>query len=652
MSAICGLIHLDGRPIAPADLVLMNEALSACGPDGDGIWTGGNVGLGQRLARVTPEDDWERQPAFSKDRCRVLVSDARIDNRPELAEEFGIRSAEMRELPDSAFILRAFEKWGDDCAAHLVGAFAFALYDVRERRVLIARSPMAERTLFYFQSPGLLAFSSAPRGLFALPFVPRAIDRRSIADFLVFSANEPGTSWFSGISRLKAGHRIVVHGERFRSEPCREIDVNREIRFRRDSDYVETFNDLLDRVVADQLRSRTPVGIRLSGGLDSSTIAASAALTLKRDGKLLHGFTAVPPADFTGTVGRGWYADETPYVEAMSRRYDNIDIHLVRPDGSSYLDHLTRFFKAAESPLLGAGHLAWTSALQREARKIDARVLLTGTPGNFTISYDGQGLLPNLSREGKWAQALRQVRALNGSRGFRQALRTAVGSGVMPLLPNRLWIAAERLRGRGFPGYAGYPFWRIAAPIHPEFARSQRIDERVRSLISLLRSGCQPHSRGMAILWRADRRADLRRGEEIMYGVQNRDLPADIRLVEFCLSLPESQYLRGGTSRWLIRRAAAGRLPEEIRDNQRRGLQFADWFESLRAASRRLRDELAQIAESPLANEMVDVARLRRLVEHLPENQKDGERVQLEYRTVLESGIAMGRFLMWIEGRA
>src|ERR1019366_2310115 len=386
MSAIFGLINLNGRPVAVAEMELMCAALVPYGPDAQGIWTDGDIGLGQCLMRFTPEDCLERQPAFRHHAQHVVVSDARIDNRSELQHELAIPPAEARGLPDSAFILRAYDKWGTDCVSHLTGAFAFALYDLRKRSVLCARSAMAERSFFYYETSGLFAFSSAPKGLFALPFVPRTVDRQSVADFMVMSANEPGSSYFSGVHRLQAGHLIVVEGGKVKSRQYRGLDTGREIRFRRDGDYVEAFTALFDRVVADHLRSLTPVGVSLSGGLDSTTIAASAALKLRQENLPLHTFTAVPSAGFSGALPQGWYADETPFVEAMARKYDNLDVHFIRSSGF-YLAGLDSFFEAAESPILGAAHLPWVTSLQQEARRRNVRVLLNGIPGNFTISY-------------------------------------------------------------------------------------------------------------------------------------------------------------------------------------------------------------------------------------------------------------------------
>jgi asparagine synthase (glutamine-hydrolysing) len=122
MSAIVGLFYLDNRPVASADLERMSAALTAHGSDGQGLWKHGSIGLAQRLRHFTPEDRFEQQPLLSADGQVVLVSDARLDNRPELTRALDIPPAAAHEQPDSAFILRAYERWGLDCPHHLVGA--------------------------------------------------------------------------------------------------------------------------------------------------------------------------------------------------------------------------------------------------------------------------------------------------------------------------------------------------------------------------------------------------------------------------------------------------------------------------------------------------------------------------------------------------
>jgi asparagine synthase (glutamine-hydrolysing) len=647
MSAIFGLINLDGRAAAKDDLDLMGAALVEHGPDGNGIWTSGHMGFGQRLMVFTPEDRLEQQPATHAGGQYVLVSDARIDNRPELMEELGILPATARRLPDSYFILCAYEKWGDDCARHLIGAFVFALYDLREQTVLIARSQMGERSLFYYETPQLFAFASAPKGLFALPFVPREINEQSVADFLVYVPKEPGSSFFLRINTLQPGHSIVVRRGGFQSRQYRALDIESKTRFARDRDYVESFNALFDRVIADQMRSLTPVGVSMSGGLDSSAIAASAALTLRQKNERLHTFTEVPRAGFQGPVPKGTYANETPYVEAMARKYDNLDVHFVRSDGCFYLDKLDRFFAAAESPLRGASNWTWMEAILQEARRRNVRILLTGVPGNLTVSWGGEGLLPELLRERQWRRALHEARALASHGAARSTLGILTGQGLMPLLPDWLYRVVKRLR-TGFRGFSAQPLWHEYSPIRPEFAKAKRVDERAREKGHDFRFPSA--ARAPFLIRQADARGDARRGKEALLGVQERDPAADMRLVEFCFSLPEDQYLRDGESRWLIRRAMANELPAEVLNNRRRGLQAADWLESMRAARARIEEEFDTLEKSALARNAIDLGRMRRLVNQIQDVRSDQDRTFLDYRGVLDRGLSMGRFIAWVEG--
>ena len=134
-----------------------------------------------------------------------------------------------------------------------------------------------------------------------------------------------------------------------------------------------------------------------------------------------------------------------------------------------------------------------------------------------------------------------------------------------------------------------------------------------------------------------------------MFDVQTRCPLLDVRLVEFCLALPEDQYLRDGQPRWLIRRAMADRLPPEVLGNRKRGLQAADWFERLDAIRPQILEELARFEQSELARRALDIARLRQLLQQWSQARLGEMWVSLNYRMILESGLMMGRFLRWFE---
>ena len=219
----------------------------------------------------------------------------------------------------------------------------------------------------------------------------------------------------------------------------------------------------------------------------------------------------------------------------------------------------------------------------------------------------------------------------------------------MPLLPDWLWLVVKHLR-TGFRGISARPLWNEYAPIRPEFARAQRVDERAREKGHDIRFGSSSAARAPYLIRQADARGDAGRGKEALLGVQERDPAADMRLVEFCFSLPEDQYLRDGESRWLIRRAMANGLPAEVLDNRRRGLQAADWLESMRAARARIEEEFDTLEKSTLASNAIDIGRMRRLVDQIQDVRSNEDRTVLDYRGVLDRGLIMGRFIAWVEG--
>ena len=152
----------------------------------------GPVGLGHCLMRVNQEDLFERQPLVDREAELTLVADCRIDNREELADAFGLSAADIRDMPDSAFVLRAYKKWGEDCAEHLLGDFAFAIWDGRRRKLVLGRDHMGQRTSIYHHGKDFFAFATEIKALWALPDVPRRSGRmRGWSGFILENRTAP-----------------------------------------------------------------------------------------------------------------------------------------------------------------------------------------------------------------------------------------------------------------------------------------------------------------------------------------------------------------------------------------------------------------------------------------------------------------------------
>jgi len=652
MSAIFGIFNFDKKPVTRTGLKRMGMALNPYGPEGGGIWDQGHVGLGQCQMCFTPEDNFDQQPLVSPDGKRVLVFNGLLFNRPKLTTTLGLLFSEAGNLPDSALVFRAYRRFGEDCLQHLVGSFTFAIWNADQHRVFIARSPIGGPPFFYHATNQTLAFATMRKGLFALPHIPRALDEQVLADYLTWAPVDPELGFYQELKRLPAGHSLSLTLDGISMKRFWQLDLRHSIYYPNDDDYVEAFNDLYTQVVGDQLRSLTPMGIMMSGGLDSSSVAAVAAPLLSARGESLAAFTEVPRLGFDGPIVESRYADETPYVQAIAAMYDNLDLNLIRTDGQVYLDNLDSFFEAAEVPFRNTSNRVYWEAIQKAAHEQGIHMLLTGGQGNLTVSWQGSGLLPGLLRGGRWLRALREARALAREGISRSTLRALIGQGVMPLFPNSLWLTIERIRHRDDPILHADVPWTGHSAVNPEFAHENRVVQRAKEkgYDFHLQPPADPRFIRQDVILNVGNLFDgLGFGYQALFGTMCLDPTTDQRLVEFCLGLPEDQYLKNGVHKRLIRRAMAERLPEEVLWNKKRGLQAADWFERLNGNTPQIEAALDRIASSDLARQAIDLPRLRHLVARMPQAGNDPRTLMSDYRGALEAGLMTGSFIAWCE---
>ncbi len=646
MSGICGFLYHDDRPVPREPVHRMLDALTSWGDGPTEAWVAESgdppVGLGCRVMRVTPEDMFERQPLRSRDGQLVLVADARIDNRAELASALGL--GQSAELPDSAYILAAYEAWGDAAPERLLGDFAFALWDARRRSLICARDHMGQRVLFYHAIPTALAVASSIPALLALPHVVPRLNEQKVAESLV-SIQEAGTTFYQDVRRLPPGHLLVATADSLVTHQYWSPEPTTRIVLGSDREYEEAFLDVFGAAVGARLRSSGPVGIMLSGGLDSSAVAAVAAKQLRAQGRRLTAFHAAPRLGFQGKAQSGWIPDESDDVHAIAAVHENLDVTVCRPDGRTPLDQIEAHFALLGAPIRNASNLPWVEAIQEQARDRGIRVLLNGQKGNATISFSGLRTLRETAVRLRWRQLYRELRAAS-ARGKRpvEMLKHQV---VLPLVPPVLLKGYGRLRGS-----RPEPIWtRMCSGINPAFAAEWKLEElareRGRDAMTHMRASATDYR--VQVLTATGDGPDIPHTFRARYGVEGRDPTVDVRVVEFCLAIPGSQYLRDGRDRWLIRRAMASRLPERVVHRTTRGAQSADWSEWFGTMRGEIEAELGRLERSDTAQRCLDLPRLRGLVDRWPGAL--GPEHQADYALTLLNAIVMGRFIRWFEER-
>jgi asparagine synthase (glutamine-hydrolysing) len=643
MSAIAGVWTRGVEPAPQVACARLLAAQSIYGPHATDQWDGGEISLGRRLFRLLPEDRYDTQPLVGAGGRLVVVADLRLDNRADLEAELRIPADRARSLCDGAILLAAWEHWAEDSFDHLVGDFAFAVWDRAKSALTLARDPLSQRPLHYHRGADFFAFASMPKGLHALEQIPRAPDEVQALEFLALMPESGTRSFFARVERVEPGCFVTVTTAALRSSrhwrPKR-----RPIKLAGPEDYAEALRDQFEIAVRAQLRGADgKVGAHLSGGLDSSAVAATAARLLAPSHGKVFGFTAVPRAGYTGGAPPWFVADEGPLAESVAAQYPNIEHVLVRPTGRLQTGALDRDHFLYDRPLLNLCNFDWLHEINRQARERGITVMLTGAGGNMSLTYSGLDVLPEMIAQGRPAAWLSQARRMvsAGTLRWRGVLFNSLG----PWIPGPLWNRLNRVRG----GYVE-DIGRLTA-LKPTAAPALRRTARLKAV------GVDPYARPAAdtFSWRVvnlnySDNGNYNKGALGGWGVDLRDPTSDRRLVEFCLNVPTAQFIAGGVPRALARRALADRLPPAILKETRRGYQAADWHEAATAGRLELADWVERLSECSPAAMLLDIPRLRRLLEDWPEGGWEREVVMEPYRFALLRGLSAGHFLWKASG--
>lgn len=631
MTALAGFWHYGGRSGAAADCTRILAAQAIYGQD-SAQWDGGPVALGRRLFRSLPEDRFDRRPIVGAGGDLVLVADARLDNRDDLARDLGLDYAVMC---DAELLMRALERWGDDAVERFVGDFAFAAWDAKSRRLLLARDFLGQRPLHFHRGADFFAFASMPKGLHALADVPYAPDRANVVNFLALMPEAGTGTFFEGIERVEPGHIVSVTAKGAASRRYWRPS-GAPLLLASPDEYAEALREKLDEAVRARLRSVAPVGAHLSAGFDSSAVAATAARLLAPSSGRMTAFTAVPRPGYDGPVPHRRLGDEGPLAAATAALYPNMEHVPISTEGRSPVDNLDRHFFLHDRPALNLCNGTWGTAINDAARQRGIGVMLTGQMGNMTISYGGEHLLPELLARGRLGRLAREI---YGMLGHGASLPRVASQVVGPFVPARWWRAANALAGRGYKleDYTAINPKSEAASAVAATAAERRLDTSYRPR----RDGVEAR---LWVLGRFDP-GNHNKGTLGGWGIDDRDPTADRRLVEFCLSVPAEQFMRGGVTRALARNALADRLPPEVLAERRKGYQAADWHEGLAASQAGLLEEIARLEATPFAPQALDLSRLAELAGNPPAQSWGSQAAIQSHRLALLRGVAVGHFL-------
>jgi len=557
MCGIAGIVAINRAPVDPDLLLRMTRFQAHRGPDDEGLWHQGPIGLGHRRLSIIDLSAAGHQPMASADGRYQLIFNGEIYNYIELKKELKAMGYTFCSQSDTEVLLTAYAAWGPRCVARFIGMWAFAIWDQKKECLFCSRDPFGIKPFFMYQDNQFLYFASDIRALLLVDDKAREPNwqflLRQMSSYRFSRFDETS---FEHIRALPPATNLTVEKGQLAFDRYWKPSIEK---IRKDYDYenpVQTFSDLFSDSVRIHFRSDVPVGVCLSGGLDSSAIVAAATANL--DARLKTFSISYP--------GSMW--SEDTYFNAINHRY-GCDAYLLTPEGAKdYLETLDRMVKSHGEPDQGIGVYSQWKVI--ELARSQVKVLLDGQGGDELLAgypYFYNTYLGHLIRSGRLIHALHEFRA------YRPYAPKEFGRDVArSAFPE---LAAWFRRVSGDKGTTGF-----LESFHPEFidrlfpGRNGLRDEDLfadlfthRNRHRFSENNADPLSEHLYRTISVDLLQSLLYFEDrnsMAFSMESRVPFLDRRLVEFCLGLPSDRRLKNGYTKMILRDSMTELLPDAV----------------------------------------------------------------------------------------
>lgn len=553
MCGICGIYHSDpGRRVNRDILKDMAERLRHRGPDDEGFYVDGNLGLGHRRLSIIDLSTSGRQPMPNEDERYWIVHNGEIYNYPELRQGLLARGHRFRSHTDTEVILHLFEEEGEECVRRLNGMFAFAVWDTRKRQLFAARDRLGVKPFYYVRSQDGFFFASEIKALVASGLWKPEIDRTSLADYVTFQFCLGSKTLFKGVEKLAPGHSLTVSADgtvSVREYWRLQFDIDMAPS---EDDFRERLAELLKDAVRLRLRADVPVGAHLSGGLDSSTVTCLAAALL-----------GDPIKTFSGGFREGPQYDETSYARLVSRAAGT-EHHEVFPTADEFVTLMPELMYFMDEPVAGPGLFPQYIVSRLASQKV--KVVLGGQGGDevfggyarYLIAYLEQcvkGAIAGVQEEEKYVVTFKSILPnLRQLEGYEPLLRQFWSEGALGPDDRRYFRLIDRSGSHRYftPGLL---------PAQSEYDPYESYREIFHS------GGCKSLINKMtwfdqktllpALLHVEDRTS-------MAVSLESRVPLLDYRIIELAAMMPPKVKYKGGRSKHIFREAVRQVIPAEI----------------------------------------------------------------------------------------
>jgi asparagine synthase (glutamine-hydrolysing) len=552
MCGIAGVIFSNSARVPEAeDLRAMGAALAHRGPDGEGIRAEAGVGLVHRRLSII-DLAGGRQPLGNEDGTVQTVFNGEIYNYQELRNELEASGHRFRTNSDTEVLVHLYEECGDRMVERLRGMFAFAIWDRRRRRMMLARDRVGIKPLYIYRDADVLLFASEPKAILAWPGCRPELDHAALEDYLAYGVVPGPRSIFRGITKLPPAHTLTVEPHRFGAAPRRYW----RLRFEPDEkltaeEWAEAVHAKFAESVKAHMIADVPVGAFLSGGLDSSAVVAVAS-----------GHASEPLKTYSIGFDEDGFS-ETPHARAVAEHFgtDHTE-RILTPDCGRILDGLTQYY---DEPFADASAVPTFVVARTAARSV--KVVLTGDGGDE--AFGGYS---------RYAHDLRESAARNLLPGW---FRRAVVGPVARVWPNATWLPRPLRLKWALTHLAMEP-----AAAHANSIAQCRAPLRRRLMAPEVVARLVGHDPGLAVrlghfgVPAGDSLAGMLSADvstvlpddflvkvdraTMAAGVEARPPLLDHELLELAATIPSRFKVRGGETKWIFKQVCQKLLPREI----------------------------------------------------------------------------------------
>ena len=558
MCGIAGIIRWDSQPVVDEDIRAMCRMMMHRGPDEEGIYVSNGVALGMRRLSIIDLAGGQ-QPVFNEDGTVCVVFNGEIYNYRELRRQLVRAGHLFRTESDTETIVHLYEDYGARCVDHLRGMFAFAIWDIRHKRLLLARDRLGIKPLFYAETDGAVAFASELKPMLALPEVDRTVNWRALSHLFTFLATPAAQSIVNGVRKLEPGRLAVAErGSSLRIERYWDVEFEADS-MTSEGELVEELRELLADSVAAHEISDVPVGAFLSGGIDSSAVLATMAV--RQRGRAIKTFSI-------GFAEDGY--DELVHARKVADAFGT-DHHelIVRPDVVSIVEDLAWYL---DEPFGDTSAIPTYMVSQLASQHV--KVVLTGDGGDELFGGYDKYVVERREREyDRVPAALRGVAGAigdampEGMKGRRFLRHLALDGPKRYLDASTLFRTDEMehlFQSDAFEQVSSFDPWTERLPYLQHSSRDWMSAAQYCDLHTYL---------PLDILTKVDRMT-------MAHSIEARPPLLDHRLVEFAARVPPQFRLRGNTTKYLLKQAMRGILPDDIIDRPKQGfaIPLARWF--------------------------------------------------------------------------